>query len=132
VEPVTGSAADAAPAAVAPLPAAGAERAAWLLLALPAAGTAVRLRPLGALAAREPGCFRAFCAPLDCWLEWTVDPGEQGFLILSRDVTRMVKTERRVRRALAAVQASRSDLLTQPSGDEGEPQRADAEFVRDL
>jgi DNA-binding SARP family transcriptional activator len=82
-----------------------------------------------ALAAREPGRFRAFCAPLDCWLEWTVYPGEQGFLILSRDVTRMVKTEQRVRRALAAVQASRSDLLTQPSGNEGEPQRADAEFV---
>ncbi|MHB1595740.1 MAG: AfsR/SARP family transcriptional regulator [Streptosporangiaceae bacterium] len=82
-----------------------------------------------ALAAREPDCFRAFCAPLDCWLEWTVYPGEQGFLILSRDITRMVKTEQRVRRALAAVQASRSDLLTQPSGNEGEPQRADAEFV---
>lgn len=90
-----------------------------------------RLPPWRRCRPREPGCFRAFCAPLDCWLEWTVYPGEQGFLILSRDVTRMVKTEQRVRRALAAVQAPRSDLLTQPSGDEGEPQRADAEFVRD-
>ena len=81
-----------------------------------------------ALAARGPGCFRAFCAPLDCWLEWTVYPGEQGFLILSRDVTRMVKTEQRVRRALAAVQASRSDLLTRPSGDEGEPRASGRSF----
>lgn len=53
--------------------------------------------PGTALAAREPGCFRAFCARLDCWLEWTVYPGEQGFLILSRDVTRMVQAEQRVR-----------------------------------
>jgi NADH-quinone oxidoreductase subunit L len=40
---VTGSVADAAPAALTALPAAGAERAAWLLLALPAAGAAVLL-----------------------------------------------------------------------------------------
>lgn len=31
-----------------------------------------------ALAARAPGCFRVFCAPLGSWLQWTVYPNEQG------------------------------------------------------
>ncbi len=65
-----------------------------------------------ALAAKAPGCFRAFCAPLDSWLEWTVYPGEQGILILSRDVSWVLDAEQRVRRALAAVEAARSELLT--------------------
>lgn len=76
-----------------------------------------------ALAARAPGGFRAFCAPFDSWLEWTVYPGEQGILILSRDVTWVVKAEQRVRRALAAVEASRSDLLTSPGAREGKSQQ---------
>ena len=66
------------------------------------------------LAARAPCCFRAFCAPLGSWLEWTVYPGERGILILSRNVTQVVKAEQRVRRALATVEASRTDLLTSP------------------
>ncbi|HEU5390228.1 MAG TPA: PAS domain-containing protein [Streptosporangiaceae bacterium] len=82
-----------------------------------------------ALAARAPGCFRAYCASLGSWLEWTVYPGGQGILILSRDVTRVVKAEQRVRRALAAVQASRSDLLTSPGADEGKPQSPDASLA---
>lgn len=81
-----------------------------------------------ALAARAPGRFRAFCAPLDSWLEWTVYPGEQGILVLSRDVTTAVKAEQRVRRALAAVQASR-DVLTPPGENEGKPQRLDTCFA---
>jgi DNA-binding SARP family transcriptional activator len=73
-----------------------------------------------ALPTQAPGCFRAFCAPLDSWLEWTVYPDEQGILILSRDVTWVVQAEERVRRALAAVKASRSELLTH-----AEPTRRD-------
>lgn len=67
------------------------------------------------LAARAPCCFRAFCAPLGSWLEWTVYPSEQGILILSRNVTQVVKAEQRVRRALATVEASRTDLLAPPA-----------------
>lgn len=64
-----------------------------------------------ALAAGESGCFRAFCAHLGSWLEWAVYPGEQGILILSRNLTWAVRAEESVRRALAAVEASRSELL---------------------
>lgn len=63
-----------------------------------------------ALAAKAPGCFRTFCVPVDSWLEWTVYPGARGFLILSRDVTQLVQAGEHVRRALTAVEASRSEL----------------------
>lgn len=71
------------------------------------------------LAAGAPCCFRAFCAPLGSWLEWTVYPSEQGILILSRNVTQVVRAEQRVRRALATVEASRTGLLTPPAENAG-------------
>jgi DNA-binding SARP family transcriptional activator len=63
-----------------------------------------------ALAAKAPSSFRAFCVPLDSWLEWTVCPGERGLLVTSRNVTRLVEAADRVRQALTAVEASRSEL----------------------
>jgi PAS domain-containing protein len=63
-----------------------------------------------ALAAKAPSCFRAFCVPLDSWLEWTVCPGGRGLVLTSRNVTRLVEAGDRVHQALAAVEASRREL----------------------
>lgn len=63
-----------------------------------------------ALAAGAPGWFRAFCVPLGSWLEWIVCPGERGLLVTSRNVTPLVEAAGRVHEALAAVEASRTEL----------------------
>ena len=73
-------------------------------------------RAEAALKERAPGYFRGFCPPASTWLDAALYPGGQGLLAVLRDVTGQVLAEERVHRALAVVEASRSELesLTRP------------------
>jgi PAS domain S-box-containing protein len=74
------------------------------------------VRAEAALKERAPGYFRGFCPPASTWLDAALYPGGQGLLAVLRDVTGQVLAEEQVHRALAVVEASRSELesLTRP------------------
>ena len=63
-----------------------------------------------ALSKQAPGYFRGFYPPIGAWLDAALYPGAQGLLAVLRDVTRQVLAEEQVHRALAEVEASRSEL----------------------
>ncbi|MGH3403149.1 MAG: BTAD domain-containing putative transcriptional regulator [Streptosporangiaceae bacterium] len=63
-----------------------------------------------ALREQAPGHFRGFCPPVNAWLDAALYPGGRGLLVVLRDVTRQVLAEEQVHRALAEVEASRSEL----------------------
>jgi PAS domain S-box-containing protein len=69
-----------------------------------------------ALKEQDPSYFRGFCPPVSAWLDAVLYPGGRGLLAVLRDVTRQVLAEEQVHRALAEVEASRSELecLTTP------------------
>jgi len=63
-----------------------------------------------ALREGAPGHFRGFCPPVNAWLDAALYPGGRGLLVVLRDVTQQVLAEEQVHRALAEVEASRSEL----------------------
>jgi DNA-binding SARP family transcriptional activator len=63
-----------------------------------------------ALSKKAPGYFRGFYPPIGAWLDAALYPGAHGLLAVLRDVTRQVLAEEQVHRALAEVEASRSEL----------------------
>lgn len=63
-----------------------------------------------ALKEQAPGSFRGFCPPLSAWLDAALYPGGRGLLAVLRNVTGQVLAEEQVHRALAGVEASRSEL----------------------
>jgi PAS domain S-box-containing protein len=65
---------------------------------------------MAALKEQADGCFRGFSAPVDAWLDAALYPGGRGLLAVLRNVTGQVLAEEQVHRALAAVEASRSQL----------------------
>jgi len=63
-----------------------------------------------ALKEQAPGHFRGFCPPVNAWFDTALYPGDRGLLAVLRDVTGQVLAEEQVHRALAEVEASRSEL----------------------